>query len=136
VAEVIILTQYNSSWQQQQQQGSLKAYRYTIHPHVFFHTNSILLPDYLHLSTLLLPHSPPLSHTALQMFGSSTSFPSHSKFHKRGIRSYTTCHSCFPWPFVTTGLRICFIQYNSKASRGSVDTRSVYSRRGWAPRSK
>ena len=84
--------------------------------------------------SLVISISPPyalslssLSHTALQMFGSSTSFPSHSKFLERGTCSYTACHSYFPRPFVTVGLRICFIQYNPNASRGSVDTRSVYS---------
>lgn len=58
-------------------------YRHSVHSS---HTNCILLPRYLHLSTLCpfsfllpstlsLPLSPP---TALQMFGSSTPFPSPS----------------------------------------------------------
>lgn len=33
----------------------------------------------------------------------------------------------FVQPFLTTGLQIGFVQYSSKAFRGFVDTRSVYS---------
>lgn len=52
VMEVFTLTQYNSSLGNNKR-GSLKAYRHTVHPHVFSsHTNSTLLPRYLHLSTL------------------------------------------------------------------------------------
>lgn len=53
-------------------------------------------PILMKLYSLVISISPPfapsfssLSHTALQMFGSSTSFPSCSKFHKKG---YTQPH--------------------------------------------
>lgn len=51
------------------------------------HPNTVLLPRYLRFSTLRSPSLSSLTRTTLQMFGSSTSFPSRSKFHRRVIRS-------------------------------------------------
>lgn len=57
----------------------------------------------------------------------------HSKFHKgEAYAAVLPVTHIFSSLLLQRGLQICFMNYNLNSSRGSVDTRSVYSSQGWA----